>query len=79
MSAAKDNGKAYTPRIERLIQPEGNSDSRIISQFGDVYMIEINTIFVKEIGMETPQIFDPRTVINSTATVCSDLKTYAQK
>ena len=42
-------------------------------------MIEINTIFVKEIGMETPQIFDPRTVINSTATVCSDLKTYSEK
>ena len=30
-------------------------------------------------GTETPQIFAPRNVIDSTATVCSELKTYAEK
>ena len=47
--------------------------------FGDVYMLNSTTIFSKEMRTETPQIFDPRPVIDSAATVRSDLKTYAEK
>ena len=78
-SAAKDDGKSSTPRIERLIQPEGTSDIPITSSFGDVYMLDSTELFVKEMGTETPQLFAPRPVIDSSATVRSDLKTYADK
>ena len=58
---------------------EGTYDSLIISWFGDVYMLYSTTLFVREMGMETPQFFNPTTVIDSAATVCSDFKTYAEK
>ena len=58
---------------------EGTYDSLIISWFGDVYMLDSTTLFVKEMGMETPQFFNPTTVIDSAATVRSDFKTYADK
>ena len=78
-STAKDDGKSGTPHLEMLLQLEGTSDIPIISWFGDVYMIYITVIFVKEMGTETPQLFAPRSVINTSVTVCSDLKTYAEK
>ena len=78
-SAAKDDGKDGTPCLERLLHSEDTSDTLIISWFSDVYMIDSTTLFVKEINTEKPQIFAPRTVIDSAATVCSDLKTYAEK
>ena len=43
-SAAKDDGKAGTPRLERLFQLEGTSDSPIVSWFGDMYMLESTTL-----------------------------------
>ena len=58
---------------------EGTSDSPIISWFGDVYILNRNKLFVNDTGMEMPQLFAPRLVIDSAATVCSDLKKYAEK
>ena len=78
-SAAKDDGKAGTLQIERLIQSERTSDIPIISWFGDVYILDSTILFVKEMGKETPQRFATRPVIDSVATVCSDSKTYAEK
>ena len=46
-SAAKDNGKASIPHIDRLLHSEGNYDIPIIIWFSDVYMIDRNAIFVK--------------------------------
>ena len=78
-SADKDYGKAGTPCLERLIQSEGASDSPIISWFGGVYMLDSTAPFFKEMGTETPQHFSPIPLIDSAATVRSDLKTYAEK
>ena len=67
------------PRIESLLQSKGTYDSLIIIWFGDVYMLDSTTLFVRDVGMETPQFFNPTTVIDSAATVRSDFKTYAEK
>ena len=75
----KDDGKDGTTCIERLLQLEGTFDIPITSWFGDVYMLDSTVLFFKEMGMETPQLFTPRPVIDSEATVCSYLKTYAEK
>ena len=65
----KDDGKDGTTCIERLLQLEGTFDIPITSWFGDVYMLEINILFAKEMGAETPRLFDPMPVIDNTATV----------
>ena len=67
--SAKDDGKAGTPCLQMLLQSEGTYDILIISWFGDVYMLEINILFAKEMGAETPRLFDPMPVIDNTATV----------
>ena len=78
-SAAKNYGKAGTHLLDMLLQSEITSDISIIGQFSDVHTID-STIFVaKEMGTETPQIFAPRSMIYSAATVRSDLTTYAEK
>ena len=46
-SADKDDGKSGTPSLERLFQSEDTSDTPIISWFGDVYMLDSTSIFVK--------------------------------
>ena len=75
MSAAEDDGEYFTPILESLLQLEGTSYILIISWFGDFYMIDSTTLFVKGMVTEMPQIFATRPVIDSAATICSDLKT----
>ena len=78
-SAAENDGKDGTPCLERLLHPEGTSDSPIIRCFGDVYMLDITALFVKKMGTEIPQLFAPRHVIDGAAIFRSYLKTYAEK
>ena len=46
-SAAQYDGKSSNPRLERLLQSEGTSNSPIISWFGDVYMLDKTALIVK--------------------------------
>ena len=42
-------------------------------------MIDSNAFFIKKMGTKMPQLSAPRPVIDSAATVRSDLKIYAEK